>query len=192
MIIGYARASTIDQSLNLQLDALKEFGCEKIFQEKLSGAKDDRPELLQAIKMSRAGDKFVVYKLDRLAKSTKRLIEIAELLPEKGVELVSIQDNIDTGTATGKAMFGMLSVLAEFERDIIRERTMAGLKAARARGRKGGRPKVNQQKLNQAMDLYHSQRMSVKDIQEATGISAATLYRKLSQKKDIIRKVNYE
>src|SRR5699024_9629653 len=168
------------QSLNLQLDALKEFGCEKIFQEKLSGAQDDRPELLQAIKMWRGGDKFVVYKLDRLAKSTNRLIEIAELLPEKGVELVSIQDNIDTRTYTSKAMFGMLSVLAEFERDIIRERTMAGLKAARARGRKGGRPKVNQQKLNQAMDLYHSQRMSVKDIQEATGISAATLYRKLS------------
>lgn len=183
MIIGYARVSTIDQSLNLQLDALKEFGCEEIFREKLSGAKDDRPELLQAIKMSRAGDKFVVYKLDRLARSTKRLIEIAELLREKGVEFVSIQDNIDTGTAAGKAMFGMLSVLAEFERDIIRERTMAGLKAARARGRKGGRPKVNQQKLNQALALYHSQRMSVKEIQGATGISAATLYRELNKEK---------
>ena len=108
MIIGYARVSTIDQSLNLQLDALKEFGCEEIFQEKLSGAKDDRPELLQAIKMSRAGDKFVVYKLDRLARSTKRLIEIAELLREKGVEFVSIQDNIDTGTAAGKAIGGVL------------------------------------------------------------------------------------
>ena len=181
MIIGYARVSTIDQSLNLQLDALKEFGCEEIFQEKLSGAKDDRPELLQAIKMSRAGDKFVVYKLDRLARSTKRLIEIAELLREKGVEFVSIQDNIDTGTAAGKAMFGMLSVLAEFERDIIRERTMAGLKAARARGRKGGRPKVNQKKLNEAIALYYSQRMSVKEIQEATGISASTLYRSLER-----------
>lgn len=185
MIIGYARVSTVDQSLDLQLDALKEFGCEEIFQEKLSGAKDDRPELLQAIKMSRSGDKFVVYKLDRLARSTKRLIEIAELLREKGVEFVSIQDNIDTGTAAGKAMFGMLSVLAEFERDIIRERTMAGLKAARARGRKGGRPKVNQQKLNQALALYHSKRMTVKEIQEATGISSATIYRGIKNEEDL-------
>lgn len=181
MIIGYARVSTIDQSLNLQLDALIGFGCQEIFQEKLSGAKDDRPELSHAIKMSRPGDKFVVYKLDRLARSTKRLIEIAELFREKDVEFVSIQDNIDTGTAAGKAMFGMLSVLAEFERDIIRERTMAGLKAARARGRKGGRPRVNQQKLSQAMALYHSKRLSVKEIQEATGISAATLYRSLKE-----------
>lgn len=133
--------------------------------------------------MSRSGDKFVVYKLDRLARSTKRLIEIAELLREKSVEFVSIQDNIDTGTAAGKAMFGMLSVLAEFERDIIRERTMAGLKAALARGRKGGRPKVNQQKLNQALALYHSQRMSVREIQGATGISAATLYRAINKER---------
>lgn len=112
MIIGYARVSTVDQSLDLQLDALEDYGCEEIFQEKLSGAKDDRPELLQAIKMSRPGDKFEVYKLDRLARSTKRLIEIAELLRNKDVEFVSIQDKVDTGTAAGKAMFGVLSVLA--------------------------------------------------------------------------------
>ena len=141
----------------------------------------DREELMQALRMLRAGDKFVVYKLDRLARSTKRLIEIADELREKEVEFVSIQDKLDTGTAAGKAMFGMLSVLAVFERDIIRERTMAGLKAARTRGRKGGRPKVNQQKLNQAIALYHSQRMSVKEIQEATGISAATIYRELKK-----------
>ena len=98
---------------------------------------------MQALRVLRAGDKFVVYKLDRLARSTKRLIEIADKLREKEVEFVSIQDMLDTSTPAGKAMFGMLSVLAEFERDIIRERTMAGLKAARARGRKGGRPKVN-------------------------------------------------
>ncbi|KMY52542.1 resolvase [Bacillus sp. FJAT-27231] len=181
MIIGYARVSTVDQSLDLQLDALNEFGCDEIFKEKVSGAKDDREELKQALRMLRAGDKFVVYKLDRLARSTKRLIEIADELREKEVEFVSIQDKIDTGTAAGKAMFGMLSVLAEFERDIIRERTMAGLKAARARGRKGGRPKVNQQKLNQAIALYHSKRMSVKEIQEATGVSAPTLYRALKK-----------
>jgi DNA invertase Pin-like site-specific DNA recombinase len=103
--------STIDQSLDLQLDALNEFGCDEIFKEKVSGAKDDREELMQALRMLRAEDKFVVYKLDRLARSTKRLIEIADELREKEVEFVSIQNKLDTGTATGKAMFGMLSVL---------------------------------------------------------------------------------
>jgi len=181
MIIGYARVSTIDQSLNLQLDALNHFGCDEIFKEKVSGAKDDRKELIQALRMLRSGDKFVVYKLDRLARSTKRLIEIADALREKDVEFVSIQDKIDTSTPAGKAMFGMLSVLAEFERDIIRERTVAGLNAARARGRNGGRPKVNQQKLNQAIAMYHSKRMTVREIRESTGVSAATLYRSLKK-----------
>lgn len=136
MIIGYARVSTVDQSLNLQLDTFKEFDCEEIFQENMSTAKDNRPKLLQAIKISSVGDTFVVYKLDRLARLTKRLIEIAELFREKGVEFFSIQDNIDTETAAAKAIFGMLSVLAGFERDIIRERTMVGLKSARERGSK--------------------------------------------------------
>jgi DNA invertase Pin-like site-specific DNA recombinase len=181
VIIGYARVSTIDQSLNLQIDALTEYGCDEIFQEKVSGAKDDRLELMNALRMLRKGDTFVVYKLDRLARSTKRLIEIADMLREKEVEFVSIQDKIDTGTAAGKAMFGMLSVLAEFERDIIRERTMAGLKAARTRGRKGGRPKVDERRLRQAIALYHSERMSVREIQEATGISRATLYREIKK-----------
>lgn len=181
MIIGYARVSTVDQSLNLQIDSLSEFGCNEIFQEKVSGARDDRTELMNALRMLRAGDKFVVYKLDRLARSTKSLIEIAENLRNKNVEFISIQDNLDTSTAAGKAMFGMLSVLAEFERDIIRERTFSGLKAARARGRKGGRPKVNKQKLNQALALYHSKRMTVREIQEITGISPATLYRAIKE-----------
>ncbi|MFP7416044.1 recombinase family protein [Priestia filamentosa] len=181
MIIGYARVSTIDQSLNLQIDALTEYGCEEIFQEKVSGAKDEREKLMNALRMLRSGDKFVVYKLDRLARSTKRLIEIADMLRENEVEFISIQDKIDTGTAAGKAMFGMLSVLAEFERDIICERTMAGLKAARARGRKGGRPRVDEKKLRQAIALYHSKRMSVREIQEATGISRATLYREIKK-----------
>ncbi|UOE58290.1 recombinase family protein [Priestia filamentosa] len=181
MIIGYARVSTIDQSLNLQIDALTEYGCNEIFQEKVSGAKDEREKLANALRILRAGDKFVVYKLDRLARSTKRLIEIADMLRENEVEFISIQDKIDTGTASGKAMFGMLSVLAEFERDIIRERTMDGLKAARARGRKGGRPKVDGKKLRQAIALYYSKRLSVREIQEATGISRATLYRELKK-----------
>ena len=139
---------------------------------------------MQALRTLRVGDKFVVYKLDRLARSTKRLIEIADKLREKEVEFVSIQDKLDTSTAAGKAMFGMLSVLSQFGRCIIRERTMAGLKAARARGRKGGRPKVNQQKLNQAIAMCHSQRITVKEIQEATGVSAATIYRELKKEQN--------
>jgi DNA invertase Pin-like site-specific DNA recombinase len=185
VIIGYARVSTVDQSLAMQLDSLQEYRCDEIFREKISGAKDDRPKLMQALRMARSGDTFVVYKLDRLARSTKRLIEIADILREKEVEFVSIQDKIDTGTAAGKAMFEMLSVLAEFERDIIRERTMAGLKAARAKGRKGGRPKVNQQMLDQALAMYHSQRMSVREIEEATGVSASTIYRSIRKEKEL-------
>ncbi|RAS76282.1 recombinase family protein [Priestia endophytica] len=181
MVIGYARASTIDQSLNLQIDALADYGCNEIFQEKVSGAKDEREELMNALRMLRPGDKFVVYKLDRLARSTKRLIEIADMLRENKIEFISIQDKIDTGTAAGKAMFGMLSVLAEFERDIVRERTIDGLKAARARGRKGGRPRVDRKKLRQAIALYYSRRMSVREIQEVTCISRATLYREIKK-----------
>ncbi|MFP7487806.1 recombinase family protein [Priestia filamentosa] len=181
MVIGYARVSTIDQSLNLQIDALEEYGCNEIFQEKVSGAKDEREELMNALRMLRPGDKFVVYKLDRLARSTKRLIEIADMLRENKIEFISIQDKIDTGTPAGKAMFGMLSVLAEFERDIVRERTIDGLKAARARGRKGGRPRVDRKKLRQAIALYYSRRMSVREIQEVTCISRATLYREIKK-----------
>ncbi|WP_234293172.1 recombinase family protein [Fictibacillus sp. FJAT-27399] len=151
------------------------------YDEKMSGPKDDRPELIQALRMLRAGDKFVVYKLDRLARSTKRLIEIADQLKGRNIEFVSLQDNFDTSTPAGKAMFGMLSVLAEFEWDIIRERTLAGLYATRARGRKGGRPKANAQKLRQAIILYKSQEMTVKEIQPETGIYPSTLYRALSK-----------
>jgi DNA invertase Pin-like site-specific DNA recombinase len=149
----------------------------------MSGAKDDRPELAKALDTLRAGDAFVVYKLDRLARSTKKLIEVAEKLKEINVEFVSIQDNIDTSTSTGKLMFGMLAVLAEFERDIIRERTMAGLEAARARGRKGGRPAANAKKVQQALSLYDSKNHSISEIEELSGISKATLYRALKERK---------
>lgn len=182
--IGYARVSTTDQSLDLQIDALTKAGCERIYTEKMSGAKDDRPELAKALEVLRAGDTFVVYKLDRLARSTKKLIEVAEQLKEMEVEFVSIKDNIDTSTPTGKLMFGMLAVLAEFERDIIRERVTAGLEAARARGRKGGRPAANAKKVQQALSLYDSRNHSISEIEELTGISRATLYRALKKRKE--------
>lgn len=179
MIIGYARVSTKDQSLDLQIDALKKAGCERIYQEKVSGAKDDREQLNLALQMLRKGDKFVVYKLDRLARSTLKLLKVAEQLEKQGVELISIQDNIDTTTPMGKAMFRMLSVLAELERDMIRERTMAGLAAARARGRKGGRPRKNTKKVQQAIKMYNTKQFTIAEIEEATGISSSTLYRYL-------------
>lgn len=182
--IGYGRVSTIDQSLDLQMDALNESGCIKIFMEKASGKKDDRVELAKAIEYLREGDSLVVYKLDRLARSTKKLIEISELLDNRGIELISIVDNIDTKNAVGKAMFRMLAVIAELERDIISERTMAGLAAARARGRKGGRPRTDEKKLNQAIKLYDSKQHSLNEISELTGVSKPTLYRELSKRSD--------
>lgn len=179
--IGYGRVSTLDQSLDLQLDALSQQGCIKVFLEKASGKDDDRVELSKALEYLREGDALVVYKLDRLARSTKKLIDISEELERKGVELISIRDNIDTTNAVGKAMFRMLAVIAELERDLIKERTMAGLEAARARGRKGGRPRTDERKLLQAIKLYESKQHSLKEISELTGVSKPTLYRELSR-----------
>jgi DNA invertase Pin-like site-specific DNA recombinase len=184
MKIGYARVSTIDQSLDLQLDALKAAGCEKIITEKASGAKDDREELQRALEMLRPGDVFVVYKLDRLARSTIKLISVLDEIQKQGVEFVSLSDNIDTTTAAGKAMFGMLAVFAEFERNIIVERTRAGLEAARARGRNGGRPKTDPKKVKQALKLYDSQEHTVAEIEELTGVNRATIYRALKERKE--------
>ncbi|WNQ12070.1 recombinase family protein [Paenibacillus aurantius] len=181
--IGYARVSTTDQSLDLQLDALKAADCIKVFQEKASGKKDDRKELEKALEYLREGDALVVYKLDRLARSTKKLIELSEVLEQKKIELISIRDNVDTTTAVGKAMFRMLAVIAELERDIIRERTTAGLVAARARGRKGGRPSTSAKKLEQAIKLYESKKHVIKEITELTGVSKATLYREVAKRK---------
>lgn len=187
MKIGYARVSTQDQSLDLQLDALEKAGCEKIYQEKMSGMKDDRPELKQLIDYAREGDVLVVYKLDRLGCSTKRLIELSEELQERGIELVSIRDSIDTTTAVGKAMFKMLAVLAEMKRDLISERTRAGLDSARARGRVGGRPKKDKKLVEKAIKLYDTEEYTVKEIEEMTGVSKATLYRAIKRKEtDII------
>ncbi|WP_248548436.1 recombinase family protein [Paenibacillus odorifer] len=179
--IGYGRVSTLDQSLDLQTDALTKAGCIKIFDEKVSGKNDDRPELAKALDYLREGDALVVYKLDRLARSTKKLIELSEVLEKRGIELISIRDNIDTTTAVGRAMFKMLAVIAELERDIISERTMAGLEAARARGRLGGRPRTDKKKLTQAIKLYVSKQYTLKEIVELTGVSKATLYRELKQ-----------
>ncbi|MBJ8061892.1 recombinase family protein [Bacillus cereus] len=184
MLIGYARVSTNDQSLDLQLDALKEVGCKMIYQEKLSGMKDERPELQMLLHYARKGDILVVYKLDRLGRSTKKLIELSEKLEEREIELVSIKDSIDTTTAVGKAMFKMLAVLAEMERDLISERTRAGLESARLRGRKGGRPKKDNKQVEKALKLYNIKQYTVKEIEEMTGVSKATLYREIKKRRN--------
>lgn len=181
--IGYSRVSTNDQNLDLQIDALKEAGCIRIFEEKASGKKDDRIELVKALDYLRSGDSLVVYKLDRLARSTKKLIELSEELERRQIELVSLRDQIDTTTAVGKAMFKMLAVIAELERDIICERTMAGLVAARARGRLGGRPKTDEKKVNQALKLYVSREYTIREIEDLTGVSRPVLYRAINSRK---------
>ncbi len=180
MKFGYARVSTREQSLNRQIDALTTAGCEKIFKEKVSGAKSDRLELRLLQSQLRAGDTVVIDKLDRLGRSLKDLIAIVSTLEERGVSFISLQDNIDTSTASGKLIFHIFASLAEFERDLIRERTHAGLSAARARGRKGGRPKGLSDKAKRtaitAETLYKSGEHTIKEICEQLSISKPTLY----------------
>lgn len=180
MKIGYARVSTTDQSLDLQLDALNAAGCERIFEEKVSGTKDDRKQLAELLEYARAGDAVVVWKLDRLGRSTKKLLELTDDLERRGIELISLRDNIDTTSAVGKAMFRMLAVLSEMERDLTVERTKAGLEAARARGRVGGRPR---KAVDKALRLYDSRQHTVREIEDFTGVSKATLYRALERRK---------
>ncbi|WP_395698659.1 recombinase family protein [Methylocella sp.] len=141
MLIGYARTSTLDQTPQLQLDALAQAGCEKVFVEQASGAQRDRPQLKAALEAARASDTLVVWKLDRLSRSLKQLIETVEMLQERGIAFCSLTEALDTRVAGGRFVFHIFGALAEFERSIIRERTMAGLAASRARGRKGDRPK---------------------------------------------------
>src|SRR6202795_3429792 len=166
MLIGYARVSTQDQTLNLQQDALEKIGCSKIFTDTASGATTDRKGLDEALKYVREGDSLVVWKLDRLGRSLKHLIETVTALQSTGIAFQSITENIDTSTATGQLVFHIFGALAEFERNLIKERSIAGLSAARARGRRGGRPKLNTSlsKVAAAKKLYRDKTNSINDI----------------------------
>ena len=178
MLIGYARVSTQDQTLNLQKDALEKLGCIKIFTDTASGAKAERTGLEEALEYVREGDTLVVWRLDRLGRSLKHLIETITELNNRKIGFKSIQESIDTTTSGGKLVFHIFGALAEFERDIIRERTQAGLQAARARGRLGGRPKsLSGKKTAMAQALYNDKNNTVDEICKTLNISRATLYR---------------
>ena len=180
MKIGYARVSTKEQSLAMQVDALKKSGCDKIHEEIASGAKTSRPVLEEIMRNLREGDTLVIWKLDRLGRNLAHLIHLTTKLIEIKVGLISLNDPIDTSTAQGRMVFGIFASLAEFERELIRERTQAGLTSARARGRKGGRPKGMTQaaieKATIAEALYKNGSIPVKKIAEQLGISKTTLY----------------
>lgn len=181
MKIGYARVSTQDQNLDRQIDQLKAAGCEKIYQEKVTGKTKSRPELDKMLDHLRKDDTVVVIKLDRIGRNTKHLIELSETFEEMGVDFISLGDSIDTSTATGKMMFTVLAAIAQFEADLNRERTMEGLASARARGRKGGHPKADPKKVDQALKMYEAKTFSLKEITEATGLSKMTIYRYLEK-----------
>jgi DNA invertase Pin-like site-specific DNA recombinase len=183
MLIGYARVSTHDQTLNLQQDALQKAGCTKIFTDTASGAKTERKGLEEALNFVRRGDTLVVWRLDRLGRSLPHLISTMTDLEERGIGFKSLTENIDTTTSGGKLIFHIFGALAEFERNLIRERTLAGLAAARARGRKGGRPKVltpEQRRIAQA--LYDDPKNPIADICRTFKISRFTLYRNINTK----------
>jgi DNA invertase Pin-like site-specific DNA recombinase len=184
MNIGYARVSTHDQNLGLQEDALKREDCKEIFNDVASGVKTDRPGLEEALAYLRKGDTLVVWKLDRLGRSIQHLIQTVKALSERKIGFKSLQENIDTTTSGGKLIFHIFSALAEFERDLIGERTQAGLKAARARGRLGGRPSLlDNRQINRMIEMYDEQKNTVAEICKIYSISRPSFYNYLKKRK---------
>lgn len=179
-IFGYARVSTEQQNLDRQLDALNKYGVDIIFNEKMTGTKRNRPELTKMLDRLTEGDTVVVESLSRLGRSTKDLIELVDLFEKKKVHFVSLKEQIDTSTPTGKFLFTLMSAISQFERDVIAERTKEGLRSARARGRSGGRPKTDSNSINKAIKLYNTRQYSIKEIEELTGVKKSTLYRHLN------------
>jgi len=177
MLIGYARVSTHDQNLDLQRDALEKAGCKKIYVEQMSGSSRIRPELEKTLEILRNGDTLVVWRLDRLGRSLKHLIELITKLEQREIGFKSLMESMDTTTSGGKLVFHIFGALAEFEHNLIQERTSAGLAAARARGRNGGRPlKLDEKKRELAIKIYNERERSIKEICQIMGISKPTLY----------------
>jgi DNA invertase Pin-like site-specific DNA recombinase len=182
--IGYARVSTEEQNLDRQLDILKQAGCDRIYEEKVSGVKKDRTELNKMLDQIRTGDVIIISDLTRLSRSVKDLFSLVEQIEEKGANIKSIKESwVDTTTAQGKLMFTIFAGISQFERDLISQRTIEGLNAARARGKKGGRPKTNEKDIKLAVKMYNSKNYSISEITKATGVSKTTLYRYINNNK---------
>jgi DNA invertase Pin-like site-specific DNA recombinase len=186
MLIGYARVSTGEQNLDLQVDALKQAGCGEVYTDEMSGIKAERPGLQKALAYARTGDTLVVWRLDRLGRSLKDLVQRVEDLQKRGIGFRSLHETIDTTSSVGKFQFHVFSALAEFERDLIRDRTMAGLRAARERGRRGGRRhSLTPEQISMAARLIKSREVPVSDICKILKVSKPTLYRYVSPTGDI-------
>ena len=184
MKVGYARISTVDQHLRMQEDALKSAGCEEIYTDVISGVKSQRPGLDKALNYLREGDTLVVWKLDRLGRSIQHLIQTITSLIEKKIGFKSLQESIDTSTSGGKLIFHIFSALAEFERDLIQERTQAGLKAARVRGKMGGRPPLlDTRQINRMIEMYDEQKNTVAEICKIYNISRPSFYNYLNNRR---------
>ena len=187
MKLGYARCSTLDQNLDWQIDALMKEGCDRIFQEKFTGTRKDRPELLRMMDMLREGDTVIICELTRLSRSVKDLFDLVEQVEKAGANIKSLKEPwLDTTTPQGRLLFTIFSGVSQFERELIRERTMEGLASARARGRMGGRPGKYKKIVEQALTLYDSKAYSVDEISKTTGISRATLYKYVNLRKEKI------
>ena len=182
MRIGYARVSTADQNLDSQIDVLTAAGCERIYEEHASGKNTKRPELKRMREALRAGDVVVVTRLDRISRSVADLSNLLEEFKEQGVKFTALQDPVDTTTASGQLIVDVISAVNQFERNILVERTQEGLSAARARGRKGGRPSLDEKTVKRMLDLYDSKVMSVNEICETCGVSKTTLYRYVNER----------
>ena len=187
MKLGCARCSALDQNLDWQIDALTKEGCDRIFQEKFTGTRKDRPELLRMMDMLREGDTVIICELTRLSRSVKDLFDLVEQVEKAGANIKSLKEPwLDTTTPQGRLLFTIFSGVSQFERELIRERTMEGLASARARGRMGGRPGKDKKIVEQALTLYDSKAYSVDEISKTTGISRATLYKYLNLRKEKI------
>ena len=185
MIFGYARVSTEEQSLNRQIDALNSYGVDELLTEKMTGTKRNRPELDRLLDKVRKGDTVVIESLSRLGRSTKDLLALVEQFEEQGIVLISLKESIDISTPTGKLLVTVLSALCQFERDLTVQRTNEGLTAARARGRKGGRPPKDPKTMDKALKLYDAKTHSIAEICEICGIAQGTLYNALHQRAEV-------
>ena len=192
MKLGYARCSTLDQNLDWQIDALTKEGCDRIFQENFTGTRKDRPELLRMMDMLREGDTVIICELTWLSRSVKNLFDLVEQVEKAGANIKSLKEPwLDTTTPQGILLFTIFSGVSQFERELIRERTMEGLASARARGRIGGRPGKDKKIVEQALTLYDSKAYSVDEISKTTGISRATLYKYVNLRKDVGQTTSY-